>query len=139
MIWMSQYQTSPPKKQYELLNIDGDPDVEETCMLERGVYFSVFYCLCYVKEISTDMLEKMVSEEIYPDLNEEEDIRMEDSREEHWRYFTEDGEDKNKINALRWDVYTRDKEEVRKRELLVSIPHPKGGNSVGTSVKYNII
>ena len=46
----------PPKKQYELLNIDGDPDVEETCMLERGVYFSVFYCLCYVKEISTDML-----------------------------------------------------------------------------------
>ena len=40
----------------------------------------MFYCLCYAKEISTDMLEEQVSEERDPDLNEEEDILMEDSR-----------------------------------------------------------
>ena len=67
------------------MTIDGDSVVEESPMFERGMNFSVFYCLCYVKEISTDMLEKKVSEERYTDLNEEEDIIMEDSREDHWR------------------------------------------------------
>ena len=33
--------------------------------------FYVFYCLCYVKDISTDMLEDQVSEERYLDLNED--------------------------------------------------------------------
>ena len=40
------------------------------------MYFSVFYFLCYVTDISTDMLEDHVAEERYPDLNEEEDIRL---------------------------------------------------------------
>ena len=40
----------PPKKQGELLTIYGDHDVEEHCMFERGMYFYVFYCLCYDKE-----------------------------------------------------------------------------------------
>ena len=40
-------------------------------MFERGMYFSVFYCLCYVKEISTDMLEEQVSEERYKELDKE--------------------------------------------------------------------
>ena len=30
-------------------------------MFERGMYLSVFYSLCYVKEISMDMLEEQVS------------------------------------------------------------------------------
>ena len=47
------------------------------------------------------MFEEQVSEESYLDLNEEEDISMEDSREEHWRCVAEDGENNNKINALR--------------------------------------
>ena len=47
------------------------------------MYFSVFYCLCYVKEISADMLEEQVLEDRYPDLNEEEDIRMDEIRDEH--------------------------------------------------------
>ena len=51
----------------------------------KKCFFSVFYCLYYVKEISTDMLEEKVLEERDPDLNEEEDIRMEYSVEEHWR------------------------------------------------------
>ena len=53
-------------------------------MFERGMYFSVFYCLCYLKEISTDMLEEQVLEDRDLYLNAEEDIRTEDSREEHW-------------------------------------------------------
>ena len=52
-------------------------------MFEGVIYFSVLYFLCYFKEISTDILEEQVSEEIDPDLNEEEDIRMEDITEEH--------------------------------------------------------
>ena len=39
------------------------------------MYLSVFYCLCYVKYVSTDILEYQVSEERDTDLNEEEDIR----------------------------------------------------------------
>ena len=67
-------------------------------MFEIGMYFYMFYCLCCVKEISTDMLEEQVSEERDPGLNEEEDIRMEDSGEEHW---SEVAEDKNKMHAMR--------------------------------------
>ena len=46
-------------------------------------------------------------EEIYLDMNEEEDIRMEDSSEERWWEVAEDNEDKSKIHDLRWDVYTK--------------------------------
>ena len=47
-------------------------------------------------------------EERDPDLNEEEGIRVEDSREEHWGDVYDDGEDKSKIHALRWDICTKD-------------------------------
>ena len=40
-----------PKKQGDLLTIDRDPVVAEAFVFERGAYFSVFYFLCYVKEI----------------------------------------------------------------------------------------
>ena len=39
------------KEQGEFLIIDEDPEVGAPCMFERGVYFSVFYCLSYVKQI----------------------------------------------------------------------------------------
>ena len=70
-------------------------------MFLKGMDLSVFYCLCYVKDISMGMLEEQVSEEIDTDLNKEEDIRMGESREDHWRYFDEEGEYNKKINALR--------------------------------------
>ena len=60
-------------------------------MFERGVYFSVFYCLFYVREVPTYMLEVKVSYKRDPDLNEDEDIRMEVSREEHCRDVAQDG------------------------------------------------
>ena len=73
---MRKNQTFLKKKQGELLNIDGDTDAEEPCMIENGMYLSIFYCLCYVEEISTDILEEQMSEERDPDLKKDEDIRM---------------------------------------------------------------
>ena len=43
-----------------------------------------------------------------PDLNKDEDTRMEVSREEHWMDVAEDDEDNSKIHALSWDFYTRE-------------------------------
>ena len=83
MGWNKSISNLPEKEQGELLNIDGGPDVEEPCIFERGIYLSFLYSLYYVKEISMDMLEEQVSEERDPYLNEEDNTRMEDIREEH--------------------------------------------------------
>ena len=64
----------------------------------------MFYCLYYVKYISTDMLQEQVLEDRDLDLNEEEYIRMEDNKEDHCRYVDEYGEDKKNIHALSWYV-----------------------------------
>ena len=45
-------------------------------MFGKGMYYYVFYYLCYVKDISTYMLEDQVTEERDTDLNEEEYIRL---------------------------------------------------------------
>ena len=74
----------------------------------------MFYCLCYVKEISTDVLEEQVSEERYLDMKEEEGIIMEYSREYHCRNVFEGGEDKSNIHYLRLYVYTIEKLELIK-------------------------
>ena len=125
----------PEKEQSELLTINGDPP----CMFGKGMYFSVFYYLCYDKDRSIDMLEDQVTEERDPDLNEEEDIRLDAIREEHWRDFSDEGDNNNKIHVLRWQVYVKDKEGLIKREFSVSVPHPKGGATVWTCVKDHII
>ena len=49
------------------------------------MHLSIFYCLCCVKDKFIDMLEYQVSEDIDPDLNDEEDIRLDAISEEHWR------------------------------------------------------
>ena len=48
--------------------------LDNLACLEKLYNFSVFYCLCYAKDKSTDMSEDQVAEERYPDLYEEEDI-----------------------------------------------------------------
>ena len=45
-------------------------------MFVKGMYLSVFYCLCYDTNISTDMSEEQVAEERDLDLNEKEEIRF---------------------------------------------------------------
>ena len=72
---------SPEKEQGELLTIVGDTEVGEPYIFRKGIYFSFFYFLCYVKDIYTYMLEDKVSEERDPDLNEEEDIILDAIRE----------------------------------------------------------
>ena len=93
---------STEKEQGELLTIVGDPEVGEPYIFVKGVYLSVFYFLCCVKDISTYMLEEQVSEDRDPDLNEEEDIRLNTIRKGHWRNVAEEGGDKKNIHDLRW-------------------------------------
>ena len=50
-----------------------------------------------------------MSEEIDPYLNEEEEIRMDAIREEHWRGVAEEGDDKKKMHALGWEIYIIEK------------------------------
>ena len=46
-----------------------------------------------------------MAEERDPYLNEEEDIRLDAIREDHWRDVAEEGDDKKNIHALRLEVY----------------------------------
>ena len=62
---------SPEKKQGELLNIVRDSEVVKPCMFGKFMYMSVFFCLCRVKDIPTDMSEEQVEEERDLELNEE--------------------------------------------------------------------
>ena len=41
------------------------------------------------------------------DLNDNEDIRLDEIKEEHWRDVAEEAENKKKICALRWEVYVK--------------------------------
>ena len=102
------------------------------------MYLYVIYCLCYAKDIYTDMSKDQGAEERDPELNEKEDIRLDEIRGEHWRGASEEGHNKKKIHALRWKVYVKEKEELIKREFLVSFTHPKGG-AIFWKVLFNTI
>ena len=54
---MSHYKIILKKKKGGMFIIDGNPDIVEPCMFRRGVYLSVFYCLFYIKDMSTDLSE----------------------------------------------------------------------------------
>ena len=95
------------KEQGKFLTIVGDPEVGEPCMFGKGMCLYVFYCLCCVKDVSTDISEDQVSEEKDPELNEDEDIRMDAIRGEHWRGVAEESDDKKKMHALRWEIYVK--------------------------------
>ena len=113
--------------------------MENLACLEKVCICMYFNCLCYEMDISTDMSEEQVAEERDLDLNEEEDIRMDASREEHWRDIAEEVHDKKNIYDLRWEVYIKEKEELINREFLVSVPHPKGENIVWNRENDHII
>ena len=81
-------------------------------MFGKDMYLSVFYGLCCEMDISTDMSEEQVSEERDPYLNEEENIIMDEIRDEHWRDVTAEGHNKNTICALRREVYVKEKEKL---------------------------
>ena len=64
---------------------------------------------------------------------------MDNNREENWRDVAEEGYDKKKIYSLRWEVCVKQKQYLIKRNVLVSVPYPKGENIVWNCVKDNII
>ena len=76
-------------------------------MFGNGMYVSIFYCLCYEMDVSTDMSEDQVSEERDMGLNGEEDIRMDEIRDEHWRDVSEEDDYKKNMHALRWYIYIK--------------------------------
>ena len=84
-----------------MFTINGNPEVVEPCMFVKGMYFYVLYCLCYYKYVSTDILENQVAEERDPDLNEDEDVRLDAIREEPRRDVSEEGYNKKKVHDLR--------------------------------------
>ena len=86
------------------------------------------------------MFEEQVFEDRDMDLDEEDDIKIMDTRQYHWWDVSEyNDEYRSKIHSLMCGVYIKDKEQLIKRELLVAVPNPKGGGIIWTSVKYNII
>ena len=94
------------------LTINGDPPDGEPCMFVKAMYLFVFYCLCYDTNLTTDYSEEQVVEERDPDLNDMEDIRFDEIREDHWRDLAEENNDKKKIHVLIWCVYVKEKEEL---------------------------
>ena len=86
-----------------------------------------------------DTLEGKVLEERDLGLYYKHGIKMMDSREEHWRYVAEDDKDRGKPHYLRWYFYTKDKDDLINRKFFVFDMHLKGGNTVWTYMKDNII
>ena len=73
----------PEIEEGEPLTINGDTTDGEPCMFVKGMYLSVFYCLCYDTDLNTDYLEEQMVEERYPDLDEMDDVRFDEIREDH--------------------------------------------------------
>ena len=76
-------------------------------MFGKVMYLYLFYFLCYVTDIYTYMSEDQVEEERDSDLSEEEDIRLDEIREENCRDVAEEGDDMKNIHALRRDLQRR--------------------------------
>ena len=47
----------PKILQGEILGINRNPFCEGDYMFEKGIYLSIFYCLCFIEDISVDMVE----------------------------------------------------------------------------------
>ena len=79
---MSRYPVLPEKiNKVNCLLLLGILGLENlVCMFRKGMYLSLFYFLCYEMHVYIDMSEDQISEERYPQLNEEEDIRMDEIR-----------------------------------------------------------
>ena len=78
-------------------------------MFEKCMYLSIFYRLDLVEEISTDMVEEQVTEKTDRDREGDEDIRIYDDMEEHWKEVEEENnEEMSKVHALRWEYQNTD-------------------------------
>ena len=79
-------------------------------------------------------------EEMYPDLQGKEDLRIYDDSEQHCKEVEEkDKEDRGRVRALRWEVYMKEKDQLIKRGFLVVVPHMKWGVVVWNCVNDNVV
>ena len=49
------------------------------------MYLSIFYCFCFVEEVSVHITAKQATEERYPYPEREEYLRISIDMEEHWK------------------------------------------------------
>ena len=54
-------------------------------MFVKRMQYSIFYCLCFVEEISENISDIKVTEEKDPYPEWEEGFNISDDREEHWK------------------------------------------------------
>ena len=72
---------------------------------------SIFYCLCFIEEISVNIADKIVMEQRDPNIEQEEDFSIYNDREEHWKEVEEKKNlERGKFHALLWQVYMKQKE-----------------------------
>ena len=73
----------PEIENVKLLTINGDTPGGEPCMFVNGMYLFLFNCLWYHTNLTTEYSEEQVAEERDPDLDEMDDIRFDEIREDH--------------------------------------------------------
>ena len=74
------------------------------------------------------MTEENSREEIDPDLDVEEDIRISDDREKHRKYIVKKNINENgKVHAIKVGGLQKIEGEIDKNIFFVDIPHLKGG------------
>ena len=117
-----------------------DPVDEVDCMFEEGMNFSVFYCFCFVNEISTDMLEEQLKEENTLTFIRRRISFFFDDRWKNWKNVIEDNNEyTGKVHDLRWKLHMKEMEYFIKTGFSVRVPHPKWGNTIWMCVKDHII
>ena len=84
-------------------------------------------------------MEDYLREEGDPELELEEDFIYLDDWENHRKdVIVVSNEEKDNVHTMRWEVYMRDKEELKNKHFSVAVPNMKGGNIVWTCFKDNI-
>ena len=54
-------------------------------MFEKVFYLSIFYCLCFINDISENKVEEKLMEDIDSDLKREGYFRVYHDRDDHWK------------------------------------------------------
>ena len=80
----------PEDKEYEVTTNPGTPEYQVT--LNKGYYQCVYVMLCFMKEVVFDKKEEQADIYDDPDEDEIEDVKLDNTRERHWRIFLEDND-----------------------------------------------
>ena len=75
----------PKILQGDILTIDGYPVYEEYYMFEKVFYLSIFYCLCFINDISENKVEEKLMEDIDSDLKRGGYLRVYHDMDDQWK------------------------------------------------------